>query len=373
MFRLRFRSGSTTREEAGERMEWITCSAAYGSGGLGGLLAEVVERARGVGGPLRYLAGGIRPGDEAIGRVIRQRLAPLLCRIPPIRFNPGWRQFLTFDLFDRAAARHLTQAPDGVLAFAGQALHTFARARRLGDTRLLLLAPTSHINHVWRQHRLAEVQYPIEGDWLSPAHREKVLEEYRLADEILIISEYARLSFLDDRIPPQKLRRILLTAPARFSKVRRESPDDTFRIVYTGALSVVKGIPVLIEAFSQLATRRAELTLVGGSGTRGMRRYIEAACRADRRIVIAPGDPLPHLRRADVYVHPSYQDGLGYAVLEAIACGVPVIVTGDTGARESVIEGENGWVVPTGSVEAIRRRLEHLMASHPACERPCAS
>jgi glycosyltransferase involved in cell wall biosynthesis len=91
-----------------------------------------------------------------------------------------------------------------------------------------------------------------------------------------------------------------------------------------------------------------------------MRRFLARVTRDDPRVRVAPGDPLPHLRRADVYVHPSYQDGFAYAVAEAIACGVPVIVTEDTGAKERVVEGVNGWVVPTGSVAAIYSRLEQL-------------
>ena len=67
---------------------------------------------------------------------------------------------------------------------------------------------------------------------------------------------------------------------------------------------------------------------------------------------------MPHLRRADVLAHASYSDGFGYAPMEALACGVPVIVTEDTGMKEHVEEGVNGYVVPTGDVDALVERLE---------------
>jgi glycosyltransferase involved in cell wall biosynthesis len=75
---------------------------------------------------------------------------------------------------------------------------------------------------------------------------------------------------------------------------------------------------------------------------------------------VQPGDPLPVLQKADVFVHPSYEDGFGYAPMEALACGVPVVVTEDTGMKEYVRDGVNGFIVPTGSVDAIVAALRHL-------------
>jgi glycosyltransferase involved in cell wall biosynthesis len=126
---------------------------------------------------------------------------------------------------------------------------------------------------------------------------------------------------------------------------------------------VTKGLPILIEAFKQFSHPRAELIIVGSTATRGMRRYM-AEQMTDHRIKMSPGDPLPALRQASVYVHPSFQDGFGYAPMEALACGVPVIVTEDTGMKEHVNEGVNGYVVPTGDVDALVQRLEHI-AKHP--------
>ena len=190
-----------------------------------------------------------------------------------------------------------------------------------------------------------------------------MLAEYETADAIHVVSEYARQTFIAEGVAPAKLRAFPVRVDARFNPdVVGRADDRTFRVVYTGALSVVKGVPLLIDAFGRLP-REAALTLVGGSGTRGMRRYLERAVQRDPRIRIASGDPLPHLSCADVYVHPSYQDGFAYAAAEALACGVPVIVTEDTGAKECVTEGVNGWVVPTGDVDAIHARLEQLASS----------
>src|SRR5262249_12415701 len=119
-----------------------------------------------------------------------------------------------------------------------------------------------------------------------------------------------------------------------------------------------------LEAFHQLADPQAELVLVGGSGSRGMRRHLDACRRRDPRIRVCPGDPLPHLWRADVLVHPSYQDGFGYSPMEALACGVPVVVTDQTGMKEHAREAFNGSVVPAGDIAALAERLA-LFARNP--------
>jgi glycosyltransferase involved in cell wall biosynthesis len=126
---------------------------------------------------------------------------------------------------------------------------------------------------------------------------------------------------------------------------------------------MTKGIALLLEAFDQLSVSNAELRIVGGWSTRGVRRKLQSRIAQDPRITVQPGDPLPVLQKADVFVHPSYEDGFGYAPMEALACGVPVVVTEDTGMKEYVREGINGFVVPTGSVDAIVAALENLVQS----------
>jgi len=337
----------------------ISCSAGYGVGGLGAHLAELVEAARGAGTLHRYFTTRPRCDDDAAAEAISTPLVPLICRYSPIRFSPGRKQHLTFDAFDRAVARRLCPG-HRFIGFADQSLQSFYRARRLGYRLLELVSPTAHIEHVARQHRRAFEDFPIEPDWLNEAHRQKTLEEYNTTDTIHVASEYTRQSFLNAGFAAERLVKVASTVDARFAPptlARQALDNDVFRVVYTGALSVVKGVPLLIEAFCRLNLPSSQLILVGYSGTRGMRRYLQRSMRADSRIQIEGGDPLPHLHRASVYVQPSYQDGFGRAPMEAIACGVPVIVTDNTGMKELVREGENGFVIPTGDASALSDRL----------------
>lgn len=352
----------------------LTCCAPYGVGGLGRTLVDVERAALESGRDLRIIAGGGGPHTSAGTGLttVTPGWPALVSKIPPVRFDVGWQQSIEFEAFDRAAARLLETRADAVIAFAGQALHTFFRARSLGYKTLELVSPTAHLNLVWRQHRLAEGRYPLEKDWLNRAHRDRALAEYAMADIIHVPSLYSWDSFVAEGIDASKLRRLNLSPATRFTQSTRAAQQVAlrFQAVYTGILSVVKGTPLLLDAFARLDDPDARLVLVGATGSRGMRRFVGERCRADRRVTIAPGDPLPHLATASVYVHPSYQDGFGYAVSEALACGVPVVVSEDTGAKELITPGRNGEIVPTDDVSAVADAIarQHLVWRRTAAQ-----
>jgi len=342
-------------------LKTIACSAPYGSGGLGQHLAQVVEDARSDGTLGRYFTSSIKRGDSA-GRQVSQRGTSVLLRYTPARCSPGWKNYLAGELFDRDVAARLEPA-HVFTGFGGQALHSFRQARRGGSAVLELVAANSHVNNVWRQHAKAIRAYNLERSWLNEAQRRKTLREYDMADIIYVASEYTRHSFLREGIAAAKLHKCIFKAQPHFIPAPAHVDDGLFHILYTGSLTIFKGVPVLLEAFARFAHPDAQLTLVGGWATRGMRRYLQGWQARDPRIHIAPGNPLPYLQQAHVYVHPTYEDGFSYAPMEALASGVPVIVTEDTGMRDHVQEGVNGYIVPTGDVGAIVERLEALWRS----------
>ena len=293
------------------------------------------------------------------GSAVQSRAASLLVRLPPARFDAGARAYLGNMLFDRAVAGSFEPRAAHV-GFAGHSLLTFRRAAATG-ARLVLVSPTAHVDRARRLYADACARDPIERPWLGRALAARTEAEYALADTIQVASEYARLSFVEAGLPPERLERVHLSVAERFRPAPERRPDDVFRLLYVGGLTVAKGVPILLDAFARLPHESAELVLLGGWSSRGMRRHILSAAARDPRIRLATGDPLPHLQRADAYVHPSFQEGFGYAPMEALACGVPVIVTEDTGMKEYIREGETGYVVPTGDVDALVERLLTLV------------
>jgi glycosyltransferase involved in cell wall biosynthesis len=348
-------------------MRVLACNSPYGQGGIGQHFAQLVEESRAAGVLDHYFAPGIKPDDEEVGRVLPPRWwDQALVKYTPLRWAPSWKQHILNEGFDRQVAGALTAPIDSFMGFAGKSLHAFRKARTLGASRLELVAPNSHVENVARLHARAAEDTGLSDSWLNKAQIRKTLAEYETADRIYVHSDYVLDTFLAAGVPESKLVRTHLQVDPHFQPPSSRPDDESFRIVYVGRLDATKGIPLLLDAFDRFDHPHKELTLVGGWSSRTMRKYLAPWIQRND-VRHAPGDPLPALQAADVFVHPTYEDGFGYAPAEALACGVPVIVTADTGMKELVRDGENGFVVPTGRTDALLERLNRI-ADHPLAQ-----
>jgi glycosyltransferase involved in cell wall biosynthesis len=336
----------------------VSCSAPPGVGGLGrhcGELVELIRRSDRVG---RWFstAGGNSVVDPNVC-VVPVARTTRLARTWPVRTRPALRHRLPLDAFDRSVARRIarTGARGAVrfVGFSGQTLRSFDRAPAAAYERLELMAANSHVSNVRDRHRQAIQRYPFESTWLGRAEHERTVAEYGKAAVIYVGSDYSWRTFVAAGVPEAKLVKLPFRAHPRFRPASAQLPSDYFGIVYTGSLTVMKGVPVLVEAVRSLPFPDLRLTLVGGWASRGMGRYLRYHLAEDRRLRLAPGDPLPELHRAQLYVHPSFEDGFGYGPVEAMACGVPVLVTADTGMAERIESSASGRIVPAGDVPAL--------------------
>lgn len=74
------------------------------------------------------------------------------------------------------------------------------------------------------------------------------------------------------------------------------------------------------------------------------------------------------LRAADLFVFPTMDEAFGLSLVEAMACGLPVVTTAVGGIRDFLVDDQNGVVVPVGDVEALRNALLRILAGGPAVE-----
>jgi glycosyltransferase involved in cell wall biosynthesis len=125
-----------------------------------------------------------------------------------------------------------------------------------------------------------------------------------------------------------------------------------------------KGLLRLVQAYGTAVSRDGttpDLLLVGkGELSSPVVAAIERLALQDRvRILrdVAPAD-LPDLyRRASVFVQGSYEEGFGISVAEAMACGLPVVCTDTAGTRETVVDGETGWVIDQAHDERVSAQM----------------
>jgi glycosyltransferase involved in cell wall biosynthesis len=143
----------------------------------------------------------------------------------------------------------------------------------------------------------------------------------------------------------------------------RESTGP-LQLVTVGALSPRKGQEYAIEAMTLLAAAGvdARLVLVGAGPDEAMLRRSAAASGVEDRVTF-PGehpDPRPYLGAADAFVLPSRQEGFSNAILEAMACALPVIATDVGGNAEAVVDGQGGFIVPPQDPHALAKAIIEL-------------
>jgi len=303
------------------------------------------------------------PAAKRPGRLIADHAGALL-RAPrrylgalglALQTRPPGAKALLWQLFYFAEA--------GVLA---------ARLRRAGATRIhnhfadssctvaMLAAAMTGLPFSFTMHGPTEF-FAVE--------RWRLDEKIARADFVACISHFCRsqLMMLADPAHWGKLRIVHCgVEPARYGAGAGRRGAGS--IVFVGRLAAVKGAPVLLEAFRAVraAHPQATLTLIGDGPLRADLEARAAALGLDDAVAftgyLSQQAVADRLADADVFVLPSFAEGVPVVLMEAMASGLPVVTTRIAGIPELVEHGVSGLLVPPGDVEALAAALTGLLA-----------
>jgi glycosyltransferase involved in cell wall biosynthesis len=337
----------------------IAANAAPKRGGQGLNLQHMLEGLREAFDLTAYCGG---PTELASAHVVpRSRVAALAGSIPVLRRGRHFLGYLDGAHFDAYVAAHL--APSDIFqGVTGQCLRSLDRAKSIG-CRTVLDVVTAHIDEFVEEQRRECAWFGV-APATSERLRARILDEYSHADLIRVMSERARNGFLDRGFSEQRV--IAVNPHLDISEFpAAEFREGRFRVSFVGLIEPWKGIRYLIEGFNRAHVVDSELVLWGGTGARPIARYIGEAIAKNRAITMNPVEVRrvgygEVYGRSSVLVHPSLSDGFGYTVAEAMASGIPVIVTETTGAAELVNDGVNGYVVRPRDSDGIADRVAHL-------------
>ena len=159
--------------------------------------------------------------------------------------------------------------------------------------------------------------------------------------------------------------------PERFADVKKE--DDKFTFFFVGRIVGDKGINELVEAFTKLHEihRHTRLVLVGNyEANLDPVKQVTMDRIMSNPDIVACGprygeDLLAEYMKSDCHVLPSYREGFPNTPMEAGAMGLPNIVTDINGAREIIVNGENGLIVPSKDADALYEAMEKMLTDEP--------
>jgi glycosyltransferase involved in cell wall biosynthesis len=331
-------------------------------------------------GRLRLAAFGTRRGAEGIPMEMT-RLLPAFGGLAYVgaKIFSGQRgesfRYSMHPWFDRWAQKQMLPGEHAVSSY-GYANACFQFSRSTGG-KTFLDAGNSHPENFWN---ILSEEHERWGCPLHPISKQQYrrsIEMMQHVDYVLAPSSFVAESFLargfkaDQVLPSFYPVDLSLFTPAAEPRPK----NRPLTLISTAGPSLRKGSPYMLEAFRIVHRKHRSLQILLTSLVHDSMREIVKQY-SDLPIRWSP--PLTHdllakrLQGADIFVLPSLEEGLVRSALEAMACGVPVVLTPNTGANDYIRSEEAGEVVPIRNAEAIAAAIlkitERLMNSpQPPC------
>jgi colanic acid/amylovoran biosynthesis glycosyltransferase len=202
------------------------------------------------------------------------------------------------------------------------------------------------------------------------AYRWRLDEKIKRALFVRCISNFCRSQCMIFS-SPEKWNRLHIihcgVEPALF-KVVNHQPESK-RILYVGRLAAVKGIPILLESMVQIKVTHpnVHLTIVGDGPDRNMLEAMAANLQVADCIDFvgykSQAEVRAYLQQSDIFVLPTFAEGLPIVFMEALASGVPVVSTQVAGNSDLVENGVNGYLVPPGDRVSLADRIQMLLSN----------
>lgn len=334
----------------------------FGGGGIGNTSLNAVRGIYRHG----YLRGLIVATDEKgefeKGLVKTIRLPRILNKMLFLTgFDDVSRSLLVDRLFDKMAVQYI----DKCNIFHGWnnfSLASLRRAKSLGAITVIERA-SSHPN---TQNNLLEEEY---NHFLGKSYinnkvkrlTERAIQELLECSYITVPSVFAANSMIKNGIEREKL--LLIPFGVDICKFKpAEKKDNIYRVLFVGQVSIRKGILYLLEAWKELNLSNSELTIAGEVSPdikQFLKKYVNNPAIKFYGHV---SNPVKIFQSASTFIFPSIEEGSALVTYEAMACGLPVIVTENSGSVAR--DGIDGFIIPIRNVEAIKEKILTLCENH---------
>lgn len=278
-----------------------------------------------------------------------------------MRLRNGW--------FQKLVPNRAIAASDVVIGFDTSSWILARRSQELGKPFIL---DRTAVHRATRASILATLDRSGNGVPTAtpgPNDVQDTLEskEFALASKVVVASHFTKRSLLDAGIASGNIAVIPYGVDERWfgdgGKRGRSTTKTVF--LFVGNITIEKGIGVLLAAWRQLKAPNAELWLVGG-GAKDVLSMAEGMAGVRVLGKLGPEALLETYRKASVFVFPTFFDGFGLVLLEAMASGLPIIATPNCAAPDLIGDGEAGRIFPAGDSDSLCSTMEDVCLNLPS-------
>jgi glycosyltransferase involved in cell wall biosynthesis len=264
--------------------------------------------------------------------------------------------------YQRQVPEHLILEADAIIGFDTSSSVLADRARKVGKKFYVELT-TPHPIEKLRITRALCDRYPEWSVNMANEDLGDVVEdgEVSRAFHVLAPSEFVKATYVSRGLAAEKVTiNPYGVYPEQFP-LKEYSRVKKVRFLFMGSMAVNKGLPLLLEAWKKVNTEKAEL-VVAGYGSLPSSVRLPGGVSMMGRIEKAGRVRLMH--SCDVFVCPSFYEGISLAQIESMCCGLPLIGTTASGADGIITEGREGFIVPSGAIGELAEKM-NIFVNYP--------
>jgi glycosyltransferase involved in cell wall biosynthesis len=232
------------------------------------------------------------------------------------------------------------------------------KAKKEGSV-MILEGANSHPLNVAKIMNKEYKKNSMSGYVVDEEEIKKKTKIYNCFDYVMCPSDFVYDSFLSQGFSKEKLIKMPYGVDVkRFSqKENYPKKGEKIRFVFVGSIQLRKGLPYLLEAWKELGLENAKLVIVGRVWPDAQKIVKEYEGTKNVKFV-GFAKPEKILRDSDVFVSPSLEEGSALTCYEAMACGLPLIATYNTGSI--IKDKKEGFIIPAGNVEELKEKIKYF-------------
>ena len=291
------------------------------------------------------------------------KLFPWLTYLPYIFDRIGLGRIYNIDalrikIFEYLATKEALKGEyDITHCFSGYA-YNLLKASQLDRYKSLIIVDTGSTHPKFQEGILKEEysKFGWEYHERNPKTIKKQCKEYEMAKHIIVPSQFVYDTLVKNGVDKDKIK--IIPFGVDVPKAVKREEGNKFTIMFAGSNTVRKGVHHLIQAFSELNLKNAELKIAGHVAPETKKFARKYPGNYSFLGNLAKKDLQKLYKESSIFVLPSIEEGSARVIYEAMAYGLPCIATTNTGPV--LRHGKDGFIIPIRDVNAIKKKILYL-------------